>query len=130
MEGLDICGRNRIVLNPEKFCLFEKIVKFAGFEIILNSIWPCKKYVEVISEFSIPKNITDLGSWFGLINQISYTFASAGRMLPFCQLLKPGTPFNWSQQLEHIFKESKAMIISKIEEGVRIFKDQICIPCN
>ena len=42
-------------------------------------------------------------------------------MLPFRKLLKPGTPFNWTEELESLFNESKAIIISDIEKGVQIF---------
>ena len=45
----------------------------------------------------------------------------ADRMLPFCKLLKSGTPFHWDTQLESLFQESKAIIISEIEKGVQIF---------
>jgi hypothetical protein len=45
----------------------------------------------------------------------------AEKMLPFRQLLKPGTPFCWDEHLNGLFEKSKAAIISKIEEGVRIF---------
>lgn len=65
--------------------------------------------------------MTDIRSWFGPVNQISYAFATADRMLPFRELLKPGTPFHWDDTLDKIFKESKEVIISEIEEGVRIF---------
>ena len=42
-------------------------------------------------------------------------------MLPFHQLLKPGTPFHWDDTLNQLFKESKAVIASEIEKGVPIF---------
>ena len=61
------------------------------------------------------------GFWFGLINQVSYAYAITDRMLPFRQLLKPGTPFHWNHTLNQLFKESKAVIASEIEKGVRIF---------
>ena len=60
-------------------------------------------------------------SWFGLINQVAYAFASAEYMLPFREALKPGSPFTWTQDLEKLFKESKTAIIQEIENGVRIF---------
>ena len=121
VEWLDVCGRNGIILHPGKFVFGQDIVEFAGFDITLNSVRPCTKYLEAIHDFPAPKNITDMGSWFGLINQVSYAFASAERMLPFHQLLKPNTPFSWSDQLNLLFEESKAVIISEIDEGVRIF---------
>ncbi|VDH93754.1 Hypothetical predicted protein [Mytilus galloprovincialis] len=45
----------------------------------------------------------------------------ADKMLPFRQLLKSGTPFFWDEHINKLFEESKAAIISEIEEGVRIF---------
>ena len=60
-------------------------------------------------------------SWFGLINQVPYAFATTDRLLPFRQLLKPGTPFTWNKDLDKVFNESKSIIIVEIEEGVRIF---------
>ena len=96
-------------------------VEFAGFEITPSNVRPCKKYLNAISNFPTPANITDVRSWFGLINQVSYAFAANERMLPFRQLLQPGTPFKWTDELNQLFEESKSVIISEIEEGVRIF---------
>ena len=75
----------------------------------------------LIRDFPTPANITDVRSWFGLINQVSYACAATERMLPFRQLLQPGTPFEWTDKLHQLFEESKSVIISEIEEGVRIF---------
>ena len=82
---------------------------------------PCSRYLEAILEFPSPSNITDVRSWFGLVNQVSYAFSMAQRMQPFRQLLKPGVPFKWDTSLEIAFDESKSAIISEIEKGVRIF---------
>ena len=120
IEWLDICGRNGITLNPDKFVFTQDSVNFAGFEITNNSVRPCRKYLSAIRDFPPPKNITDIRTWFGVINQVSYTFSMADRMLPFRKLLKPGTPFNWTEDLESLFNESKAIIISDIEKGVQI----------
>ena len=79
------------------------------------------KYLRAILDFPTPRNITDVRSWFGLVNQVSYAFSMAEKMLPFRQLLKPETPFCWDEHLNRLFEESKATIISEIDEGVRIF---------
>jgi hypothetical protein len=60
-------------------------------------------------------------SWFGLINKVSYAFASAEHMLHFREALKPGSSFTWTEELNELFEESKAVIISEIENGVRIY---------
>ncbi|XP_054749715.1 uncharacterized protein LOC129255384 [Lytechinus pictus] len=120
VEWLDICGRNGITLNPRKFPFGADIVKFAGFEIIPDSVRPYEKYLRAILDFPTPNGITDVRSWFGLVNQVSYAFSMA-EMLPFRDLLKPNTPFIWTTALQTAFDESKATIASEIEEGVHIF---------
>ena len=42
-------------------------------------------------------------------------------MLPFKELLKPGTKFTWNNSLNQLFEESKCAIVSEIEEDIRIF---------
>ena len=113
-----------ITLNPEKFVLGADTVKFAGFEITPDSVRPCKKYLNAILTFPKPTNITNIRSWFGLVNQVSYAFAATERMLPFRELLKPGPTFLWNDELDNLFEESKSVIVSEIEEGVRIFDKQ------
>lgn len=118
---LDICGRNGITLNPEKFVFAKDTVAFAGFEITPDSVRPCKKFIQAILDFPAPRNITDIRSWFGLVNQVSYAFSMTDRMLPFRDFLKPSTPFHWDDNLNELLEESKKVIVSEIEEGVRIF---------
>ena len=125
INWLDTCGRHGITLNPEKFVFGHETVTFAGFEITADSVRPCRRYLDAIRDFPMPNNITDIRSWFGLINQVSYAFASTKRMLPFRQLLKPNTPFTWNNELSDLFEKSKAMIIKEIEEGVRIFDQSL-----
>ena len=64
---LDLCGRNRITLNPKKFQFAEEAVDFAGLTITPTSIKPCAKFIQSIVEFPTPKDITCARAWFGLI---------------------------------------------------------------
>lgn len=121
IEWLDICGRNGITLNPDKFVFAEDVVDFAGFTITSETVKPCNKYIQAIRDFPKPTNITDIRSWFGLINQVSYAFSMATHMQPFRQLLKPGNVFTWSKEIDDLFEESKQLIIDEIQEGVTIF---------
>ena len=118
---LDVCDRNGITLNPDKFVFCQEGVEFAGFSITMNNVRPCNKYLQAIREFPTPRNITDIRSWFGLVNQVSYAFSMAERMLQFRELLKPGNSFAWNDDLEDIFAEPKEAIAADVEEGVLIF---------
>lgn len=68
LHGLDICGRQGITLNLHKFIFAADTVEFAGFQITSDNVQPSKKYLEVIRNSSIPNNIRDMCSWFGVIN--------------------------------------------------------------
>ena len=120
-KWLDLCARNGIVLNPDKFEFGADTVEFAGFEITSTSVRPNKKIIKAIMGFPTPKNLTDVRSWFGLVNQVAYTFSMTAFMEPFRLLLTPKIRFQWSDELQEIFNESKLQIVSEIENGVRIF---------
>ena len=96
-------------------------MEFAGFEITPDSVRPYEKYIKAILDFPTLTNDTDVRSWFGLVNQVSYAFSMTEKMLPFRELLKPSVTFVWTDALKRAFDESKAVIASKIEEGIRIF---------
>ena len=120
-EWLDICARNGITLNPDKFRFAQDEVEFAGFTITQTEVRPCKKYLQAIADFPTPSGITDIRAWFGLVNQVAYAFSMASVMSPFRSLLKPSSPFTWSPELQLAFDASKKEICSRIQEGVRIF---------
>ena len=121
VDWLDICGNNGVTCNPEKFDFGQDEVEFAGFEITNDSVRPCVKFFEAIQDYPTPRSISDIRSWFGLINQVSYAFAVTEYLNPFRELLKPNTQFEWTDELDEIFEESKRVIIEEIKEGVRIF---------
>ena len=93
-------------------------VEFAGFEISPTTVRPCSKYTRAIEDFPTPKNLTDVRSWFGLVNQVSYTFSMTPAMQPFRSLLKPSEAFTWTEAHDQAFAASKESII---QHGVTIF---------
>ena len=61
-QWLDICGRNGITLNPDKFTFAQDVVEFAEFEITRDIVHPCNRFLRAITEFPTPTNITDVRS--------------------------------------------------------------------
>ena len=116
------CSKAGCVFNPSKFQFGEREVDFLGFRITDHGIQPHPDFIKSIQEFPRPQSITDVRSWFGLINQISYSFATASTMAPFRHLLSNKIPFYWSAELESAFEASKAEIIKQCEHGVRNFR--------
>ena len=109
-----------VVLNASKFQFCQCSVEFAGFRVGTSSIEPLPKYLNMIRDFPSPKNITDVRSWFRLVNQISIYGHLRDLMSPFKPFLSPRYPLSWTTELEALFQTSKAKIISAIREGVQI----------
>jgi hypothetical protein len=57
-----------------------------------------------------PRNISDIRSWYGLINQVAYSFVKTEHMAPIRHLLSPAKPFEWTKELEEAFEKSKKKI--------------------
>jgi hypothetical protein len=110
-----------MVFSPDKFMFAKETVEFAGFEITMEGIKPTDKYIEAIRNFPTPTNISEVRSWFGLINQVAYSFVKTEHMAPFCHLLSQSLPFVWVETMETAFSMSKERIIELIVEGVASF---------
>lgn len=121
VHWLETCGSHGIILNPDKFIFAQDTVDFAGFCITKDTVKPSQKYLRAIQDFPTPANLTDIRSWFGVVNQVSYAFASADIMHPFRDLLRSNAKFHWNDNLDRLFHQSKAEIIRQIENGVKIF---------
>ena len=121
LEFLSTVGSAGIVLHPDKFQFCERTVNFAGFRISENSIEPLPKYLDAIKSFPTPKGITDVRSWFGLLNQVSNYGQLRDAIAPFRKFLSPKNKFYWDEELDDAFNKSKAVIVDAIREGVRIF---------
>ena len=121
IEFLEVTGKAGIVLNPEKFQFSEKSVDFAGFRITESTVEPLPKYLDAIREYPTPKIITDIRSWFGLVNQVSFYSQLRELMEPFRKFLSPKVKFEWTDELDQLFIKSKHEIVEAIKEGVKIF---------
>ena len=119
------CSRNGIVFNPSKFQFCQDTIEFAGFTIGPDFVKPAPKILESIKTFPVPKNISDIRGWFGLVNQVAPFFASRPIMQPFRELLKPsekGKKIYWDENLTKLFEESKEKILEAIESGIKPLK--------
>ena len=96
---LSHCNKHGLVFSPQKFKFARREVEFAGFLITDTGIKPAAKYTESIRNFPTPKNITEVRSWYGLINQVDYCFCKTEIMAPFRHLLSPGNDFEWTGSL-------------------------------
>ena len=116
------CADNGVVFNRNKFQFAQEVIEFAGFEVTMSGYRPTKKTISAIKDFPTPKTITDIRSWFGLINQVAFTFVHTKVMAPFRDLLSSKRKFYWDTAMEEAFQQSKNEIIRLVHEGVRAFE--------
>ena len=64
------CREHGITLNPDKFKLSEKEVQCVGFTINAQGVSTDPDKLKAIAEFPIPRCLTDLRSFMGLINHL------------------------------------------------------------
>ena len=122
---LSHCARSGMVFSAKKFVFGAKQVEYAGFLLGEDSIQPTPKYIQNILEFPTPKNISDVRSWFGLINQVAYAFSKGTIMAPFREFLKPDTKFGWTQEIDEAFNSSKVENVRLVKDGVKIFDPEL-----
>jgi len=121
VKFLSTVGNAGIVLNPAKFQFAERTVDFAGFCVSESSITPLPKCIDAIRHFPKPSSITDIRSWFGLVNQVASYAQLREVMAPFRPYLSPKRKFEWTPELDDAFEASKMSIIESIKNGVEIF---------
>ena len=121
IEFLTIVGQAGIVLNPDKFQFAQQTVDFAGFRISPSTVEPLPKYLQAIQNFPTPANVSDIRSWFGLVNQVAHYAQLRNLLAPFKPFLSPKHKFEWSDELNEAFERSKHAIVDAIRQGVEIF---------
>ena len=63
-------------------------VEYVGFKITMDSVKPASSMLQTIKEFHAPPNITQIRSFFGLVNKVSFAFSIKDTMAPFRELLQ------------------------------------------
>ena len=121
-EYLTLVGKNGIILNPDKFQFAADSVDWAGVRLTADKVEPLPAHVQAIREYPTPRNITDLRSYFALVNQVSPFYAIQPELLPFRELLKKNSVFYWDGVLQKLFEESKTKIANNVLEGITRFE--------
>ena len=124
-QFLETCAEKGITLNPDKFKFCRREVEFVGYNVGWEAYGPTEERLSAIKDFNMPvkPSITDIRSWFGLVNQLAPFMATAPVMAPFRDLLKkPATKaVYWDDHLEAKFKQTKEIICQLAKDGLAYF---------
>ncbi len=123
-QYITLCAKNGVIFNPKKFVFARETLEFAGFAVTLDSLKPTQRMIDSIRNFPAPTSTKCVRAWFGLVNQVAYSFAHSHIMAPFRELLRKNGKFYWDGALEKIFEQSKEEIVERVKEGVRMFSTE------
>ena len=110
---LERCRAMGITLNPGKFQFAATEVKFGGHIVGREGTKVDPEKISAIANFPRPKNITDLRSFMGLVEQLAgYSHEVAGTMGPLRPLLSSKNAFLWNGDHTAAFEATKKVLAS------------------
>ena len=121
-EYITLCGQNGIIFNPDKFLFCQDVVDWAGIRITPTTVEPLEEHVQAIKDYPTPTNLTDIRSFFALVEQVAPFYAVKPHLLPFRELLKTNSRWYWDETLQQLFEEAKKTITTRVVEGLTRFQ--------
>ncbi len=99
-------------INQKKCQLFKSKVLYLGHQISKERIEPNSEKVEAILNAPIPKDITQLQSFLGIVNYYHNFLPNVSSILgPLYNLLGKDVPFVWSDSCQQAFESCKKLLL-------------------
>lgn len=107
-------NKHNLKINPAKCQLIKKRINYLGFIIDNGKLFPDNRNVEVINNFPIPKNKTDVKSFIGLCNFYRKFIKNfAQRAISLTNLTKGrGKKIEWNEEANEAFRDLKNALVS------------------
>ena len=100
-------------LKRNKCVFLAPSVVYLGYEVDAQGIHLVAEKVKAIQEAPRPRNVTELKSYLGLLTYYSRFLPNLSDALaPLYRLLKHSVQWDWTDQQEKAFKESKKLLLS------------------
>ena len=101
----------RLKQSKCKFLLSE--VEYLGHKITKNGLKPSDAKLEAVSKAPVPKNVSELKAFLGLVNYYGKFLSHLSTTLsPLHNLLQKGTRFQWKEQHQKAFDTVRSQLIS------------------
>ena len=112
-DFLDQCSTHGVTLKRSKSQIAVCEADFGGFHLSETGIQCSFDLLKSIRDFPRPKNLTDLRSWFGLVNQLGNVSQEITQIMePFHPLLQKNPCYLWLPEHEQAFNEGKCRLSS------------------
>lgn len=111
---LQCCRRHNLTLARRKVKMGQEI-SFAGYIISDGGVKPDPKRVVALTQFKRPKDVTEVRSFLGLVNQLGFFIADLAHITnPLRTLLRKGVAFQWLEDQEQAFQKAKQVLTSDL----------------
>lgn len=102
-------------LRMDKCVFFQKEITFLGHRLNGNGLSKTIERVEAITEAPVPKNVTEVRAFTGLINYYGKFIKGLAHLLsPIYRLLEKGQTFNWNSNCQKSFDSVKNEILKDV----------------
>ena len=113
---LDRCLQEDMHLNPDKVKLDCPEVPFFGNVLSKYGLSLDTRKVELIQQWPMPMNQTELQSFLGTVSYLSHFLAFLSDLcVPLQALLKKGTEFIWTTAHQHVFNQIKLHVSNNVK---------------
>ncbi|XP_026327853.1 uncharacterized protein K02A2.6-like [Hyposmocoma kahamanoa] len=103
-----------LTLQKEKCRFFQDKVHYLGYIITKDGLKKAPEKIKAMVEAPVPKNVSELQSFLGLINYYRNFVRNASAILsPLYELLKKGCKWDWNEVHDTAFREIKKVMTSE-----------------
>ena len=100
-------------LKQNKCVFLADSVTYLGHRIDLHGLHPVEEKVKALQEVPVPKNVTELKSFLGMLSYYSKFLPNlSSELAPLHKLLKQSVPWKWKTEQQEAFVKAKKLLSS------------------
>jgi hypothetical protein len=112
-EVLQRLGNAGLRLKREKCVFMVPEVEYIGHKLSAEGVAPLSEKIEAIQKVPVPRNVSDLQTYLGLLNYYHRFLPNvSGILAPLHELLRKGVVWRWGNRQQTAFEASKRLLQS------------------
>ncbi len=101
-----------LMVSLEKSHFMRQNVSYLGFQLTSEGLLPGDKKIKAVKAFPIPKDVTGIKSFLGLINYFRKFIKDCSKIAhPMTKLMRKDTEFVWGEEQNEAFEKLKTALI-------------------
>jgi hypothetical protein len=110
---LQVLRENQLYAELRKFSFYQEKTHYLGNIISKDGIVVDPEKIEAIREWSVPKNVTEVKPFMGIVGYYKRFIAGFSRIAhPITSLQRKEKKFRWTEECEERFQQLKQLLTS------------------